>query len=35
MQPSSHMFWTIRSTAFVLGRHELTWDVGNLIFVQK
>lgn len=33
-QPSSRTFWTIRSVAFVLGKHEVTRGVGNFVFVQ-
>lgn len=34
MQPSSRTFWTMRSVAFVLGKHEVTRGVGNFLFVQ-
>lgn len=35
MQRNFHMLWTSGIVAFVLGKHEPTQDMSNLVFVQK
>lgn len=35
MQPNFHVFWTGGIVAFVLGKHELTQDMSNLMFVEN